>query len=302
MADVVIALKQLGRSLMPRRLLAWYDARRAHQKSTEEAENSIFAINGELSGRHAGERCFILCTGPSVMSQDLKRLTGELVISVSNAYLHKDFSLFRPRYHCVPQITYGLMTSEDVAAWFADMHGRIGDAEMVLANSEREFVAEKGLFAGRTVRYLNMQGDPHGPESGVDLTGEVLSPQSVSIMASMLALYMGCKEIYLLGTDHDQLLTGKYTYFYDKSPVSGKDITVYPDGTVSTKRYDELQAYARLWRQYRWLRLAAEKMGATIYNASHGGALDELERVDFDALTLAGDELNKAVSGTQESG
>jgi hypothetical protein len=252
------------------------------------AKRALFAVNKDLSNRHAGERCFILCTGPSVKEQNLSRLAGELVISVSNAYLHEDFALYRPKYHCVPQITYGLMTPRDVIGWFEDMHRRIGDAEMVLANAERELVAEHRLFLGRTVHYLNMRGDPCEAAS-VDLTGEVLSPQSVSIMASMLALYMGCKEIYLLGTDHDQFLTGKYTYFYDKSPVSGKDYTVRPDGAVSSNRHDELQALARLWRQYRWLRLVAEQMGATIYNASRGGALDEFDRIDFANMQLRGD-------------
>jgi len=283
-ADVIVALKLLARSLMPRWLLSKIDAKRAHKSGFI----ALYAANKVLANRHAGERCFILCTGPSIKNQDLSRLAGELVISVSNAYLHKDFALYRPKYHCVPQITYGLMTHADVVDWFQDMHPRIGDAEMVLANSERELVAGRCLFPGRTVHYLNMHGDPRDLEA-VDLTGEVPSPQSVSVMASMLALYMGCKEIYLLGTDHDQFLTGEYTYFFDKSPVSGKDSTVNPDGTVSTKRHDEFQAYARLWRQYRWLRLVAEQMGATIYNASHGGALDEFDRVNYSGMELRGD-------------
>lgn len=291
MADVILALKLLARSLTPRWLLSKYDAQRAEKsgfQTLSAANNTPFAANKELANRHAGERCFILCTGPSIKNQDLSRLAGELVISVSNAYLHKDFALYRPKYHCVPQITYGLMTHQDVVSWFEDMHRRIGDAEMVLANSERELVAERRLFPGRTVHYLNMRGDPRESEA-IDLTGEVLSPQSVPIMASMLALYMGCKEIYLLGTDHDQFLTGKYTYFYEKSPVSGKDSTVNPDGTVSSNRYDEFHAYARLWQQYRWLRLVAKQMGATIYNASYGGALDEFDRVDYDGMQLCGD-------------
>lgn len=302
MADVIIALKLLARSLTPRWLLSKYDARRADKSgflAPSMAGRALFTANKELANRHVGERCFILCTGPSIKDQDLSRLAGELVISVSNAYLHKDFASYRPKYNCVPQITYGLMTEEDVVSWFQDMHCGIGDAEMVLANSERKLVDERRLFPGRTVHYLNMRGDPR-ESATVDLTGEVPSPQSVSIMASMLALYMGCKEIYLLGTDHDQFLTGKYTYFYEKSAVSGKDSTVNPDGTVSISRYDEFHAYARLWRQYRWLRLVAEQMGATIYNASYGGALDEFERIDYASMQLRGDAAPRQSSGMMQ--
>jgi hypothetical protein len=250
-----------------------------------------FGVNSALRNRHAGARCFILCTGPSVRKQDLRRLAGELVISVSSAYLHPDFRVFKPAYHCVPQITYGKMTEDDVIGWFRDMHAHAGDAEMVLSSTERALVESRGLFAGRRVHYLALGGDIAYADGGAvpDLTGPLPGPQSVPVMALMLALYLGCKTIYLLGTEHDHFVTGTYNYFYDRSPVSGKDLSVTGDGKVAISRYDELHAFARLWRQYRWLRSCASSAGATIYNATAGGALDEFERVDFGALELAGD-------------
>jgi len=249
-----------------------------------------FKENLALRDRHAGARCFILCTGPSVRRQDLRRLAGELVISVSSAYLHPDFGLFRPTYHCVPQITYGKMTEADVIRWFADMNAHLGPAEMILSSTERALVAAQGLFAGRPMHYLHFSGDTGMEDIGIpDLVGPIPGPQSVPIMALMLALYMGCKSIYLLGTEHDHFITGSYTYFYERSPMTGKDLSTNEDGSVVMARYDELHAFARLWRQYRWLRQRAAEAGATIYNATDGGALDEFERVDFRALVLAGD-------------
>jgi hypothetical protein len=266
--------------------------------ASERAHLANFAVNATLRDRHKGARCFILCTGPSVKAQDLRRLAGELVISVSNAYLHPDYNLVRPTYHCVPQITYGKLTPERAAAWLADMDKHIGGAEIVLSGEERTLVASHGIFRDRRVHYLHLEGDAWGSDADAlpDLTGRLPIPQSVPIMASMLALYMGCTDIYLLGTDHDHFLTGSYTHFYDRSLVTGTDISVGGDGRITTSRYEDFHALGRLWRQYRRLGECARRHGVTIRNATAGGALDEFERVDYNTLRLAGDGKGKGAT------
>ena len=57
-----------------------------------------------LARRHQGSRCFILGAGPSIKRQDLRKLRGEFVLSVSNTYVHPDYAYFRPRYHFLPPI------------------------------------------------------------------------------------------------------------------------------------------------------------------------------------------------------
>jgi hypothetical protein len=279
--------RTLLKALVPYGLVRLLQARAA---AAPQEFAKLLQKNSALRGRHAGARCFILCTGPSVRKQDLRRLKGELVISASSAYLHADFEVFKPAYHCVPQITYGKMTEGDVITWFREMGEHIGEAAMILSSGEQALVESKGLFAGHRVHYLRLGGETDYSDGSVlpDLTGPLPGPQSVPIMALMLALYLGCTRIYLLGTDHDHFITGTYTHFYDRSPVSGKDNSV-TDGKVAISRYDELQAFARLWRQYRWLKLCAAQAGARIFNATAGGALDEFERAEYGALNLAGD-------------
>jgi hypothetical protein len=99
---------------------------------------------------------------------------------------------------------------------------------------------------------------------------------------------MGFRTIYLLGVDHDQFKTGEYNYFYKPTVLHGKDSTVSSEGRVRSSRYDEFQALARLWRQYRHLRNVASANGAEIFNASAGGELDEFPRVSFEGLFAGG--------------
>lgn len=241
--------------------------------------------NQKLMGRHQGERCFILANGPSVKGLDLSLLEGETVITVSNGYLHSDFGKFRPRYHCVPQITYGLMKSQDVVRWFEEMHSHLGNAELFLSSTEAELVRDHNLFAGRVVQYLFLADsfDDRPSKEIVDISQVVPGVESVPVMALMIAMYLGFKEIVLLGVDHDHFLSSHYQYAFDLKVQKGRDITANADGTLRTSRYDDFQSLARLWRQYRAISNIAKENSIRIFNSTPGGALDEFERLPFQA-------------------
>src|SRR6266699_6320133 len=100
----------------------------------------LAAPNAALRSRHEGARGFVLCNGPSVAQQNLRPLADEIVFSVSSGYLHPDYDRIKPRYHCVPQITYGRLTEQDVVGWFEEMHARIGNAELFLSATEEPLV------------------------------------------------------------------------------------------------------------------------------------------------------------------
>lgn len=245
------------------------------------AHNDVLRANKTLLNRHRGERCFVLCNGPSVKQQDIRPLKNEVVFSVTNGYLHPDYIEVRPRYHCVPQLTYGKMTPELAVAWFKEMHEHLLGAELFLDQQEWSLVREHGLFPLREVRYVSM-GRNYFPRSSTrieNLSGLLPRVQTVPILTIMIALYMGFREIYLLGTDHDWFVKKEYQYFFEPGLLRGMDLGVRPDGTLETTLWDELPAVRKVWAQYRAVKQLARANGVTIYNATHGGMLDEFERV-----------------------
>lgn len=247
---------------------------------------NVLAANASLKNRYRGQRCFIVGNGPSVKQIDLPRLRGEAVFSVSNGYLHEDYATMAPAYHCVPQITYGRMTEADVVSWFCEMDRGIGRAELFLNETEATLVRQYGLFPKRTVHYLALRNsfDDLGDRRIIDLTGPVPRVESVPVMTLTIALYMGFKEIVLLGIDHDHFKTGRYVYAFAPQAQKGKDSTVKDSGEVAISRYDDFQSLARLWRQYRVLRDIAQANGVSIVNASPSSELDEFPRVRLDDL------------------
>ena len=267
--------------------IIWPERKRRHEE--EERMRPIRALisgNADLKDRHRGARVFILCNGPSVKKQNIRPLKDELVISVSSGYLHPDYAEIAPSYHCVPQITYGLMTRTDVVVWFREMHDRLGKATLILSDTEEPLVREEGLFPGRDVRYVHLKGlfSDLPPGTIPDLTNAIPGVQSVSILALMLAMYMGGEKLYLLGTDHDHFRSGEYQYFYESTVLKGKDIFVDDKGKLRGGWFAEFSALAVLWSQYRSLKEIAYADGIEIFNATHGGELDELPRIELDLL------------------
>lgn len=248
--------------------------------------HALVSRNAELKDKHRGARCFILCNGPSVRNQNIRPLKDELVISVSSGYLHPDYAEIAPAYHCVPQITYGMMTRSDVIAWFQEMHNRLGAATLILSQTEEALVREENLFAGRDVRYVHLSGpfSDYRSDKIPDLVTSIPAVQSVPILALMVAAYMGAKPLYLLGTDHDHFRSGEYKYFYEPTVLRGKDMSADEHGKLRSGWYEELSGLAALWSQYRSIRQIAASNNIGIFNATHGGELDEFPRVKLDTL------------------
>jgi len=247
---------------------------------------ALAAPNADLRNILQGKRCFILCNGPSVKHQNIRPLKDEVVISVSSGYMHPDYAEIAPAYHCVPQITYGLMTRSDVVAWFREMHQHLGDAILFLNHTEEALVREEKLFPGRDVRYVYLTGpfSHYSVHALPNVAAEMPGVQSVAIMAILISMYMGLNEIYLLGTDHDQFRSGEYKYFYEPDLLRGKDLTADENGKLRGGWHDELISLAALWSQYRSIRQIAASNNIGIFNATHGGELDEFPRVKLDSL------------------
>ncbi len=230
--------------------------------------------NRELKDIHAGKRCFILGNGPSIAKEDLTPLKNEICFGVSNFYKHPSYGIIRPRYHCVP--TIGDHRSEhDILAWFGEMHAQTLDATLLLSFRQKSTVLSHGLFPGRSTYFFLMEAVRPAHDSRVnDITGNMLSPQSVPVMCLIIALYMGCKEIYLLGIDHDYLRTGNYQYFFPRKEMLFQDPSVSPDGTLATSKLQDFFTSQKLWQQYILLNSVARRRGAKIINISQGSYLD----------------------------
>jgi hypothetical protein len=249
----------------------------------------LAARNVNLLNLHQGQRCFILCNGPTVKRQDIAVLRNEHILSVSSGYHHPDYATISPMYHFVPQLTYGRLTPDVAIAWFREMDTMLGRATLFLNYTEEAMVRNAGLFRGRDVRYVTFSGtfEDYNPLVVPDISSRIPGVQSVAIMCLIVAMYMGFKKIYLLGTDHDHFRTGRYAYFYEPTVLRGKDPSTDADGKLVSSWYEELSALTVLWGQYRSIKRMAEHHGVQIFNATAGGELDEFPRVNLESAVAS---------------
>ncbi len=251
-------------------------------KSLTQEERAILRKNRALNNQHAGERCFILATGPSIKKQDLKLLRGETCIALSNFFVHQDYRVIKPNYYCVAGY-HQPISKTAWTEWLGEMASATDNAIMFFSLNDREDIERNGLFSRREIHYLQYANWSKISGGELDITRSVPSPQSVTIMALEVALYMGFKNIYLLGCDHDWILHfNTSAHFYEESQHA-----------LVREGYDEwagsdleltFECYVRLWQQYKALWQIARGKSINIFNATAGGLLDVFPRVGYESL------------------
>lgn len=246
----------------------------------------ILERNRRFKGIHKNERLFILCSGPSIQKMDLTVLKSEITMAVHSFYLHKDISVIQPTYYCNAQWEYNeKITEEVIEAYLRDLKKHVGKSQYFFSVKEKRIIDRIQMFAPEEVHYYCYGKDSSLYEE-VDLCQGIMPVHSVPVICIQLAIYMGFKEIYLLGTEHDFLTKKKYAYFYDrKQSVTGDtDITTDVDSNLVMKFSDALADAYALWENYKAVKRIAEQNDIKIYNATVGGALDVFPRVDYNDL------------------
>jgi hypothetical protein len=127
----------------------------------------------------------------------------------------------------------------------------------------------------------------------IDLSKNIPSSQNVVQAAIFAAIYMGFKEIYLIGCDMtsifltfeaniegEQEITKEYhAYKYSESEKKSM--------LKAIKRHDNeflLTEYAKTFSIYKQIQTYALKRNIQIINATPGGGLDVFERVKYENI------------------
>lgn len=144
-----------------------------------------------LRNLEVGRRAFILGNGPSIKSEDLSRLKGELVIGMNaSTMLEKEFGFVQSYYVCSD---VRFISHEEKRKWATV--GLNGSTKRVMRSEIRKF--DDPLFDDRTwyVPAISRDGFSENLESGF------FYGCTTTMMAIQLAYHLGVDEVYLLGVD-----------------------------------------------------------------------------------------------------
>lgn len=110
-----------------------------------------------------------------------------------------------------------------------------------------------------------------------DITKGVSRGHTVTFTSIQLAIYMGFKEIYLLGVDFS------YSVVIDKNGKTFKNDNV--QDYFNGKKYDTtMMNYNGMLHAYQTAKKYCDEHSIIIKNTTRGGKLEVFERVDFDSL------------------
>lgn len=221
-------------------------------------------------------RCFIIGNGPSLNNMDLNLMKDDVVFCSNSFFLKFNDLDFTPSFitvedHLVAEDNYEVFKNlKGIKKIFPiDLkHILTDDIETYWVNFRRAFLNKRNdgnfkfnikgevLYWGGTVLYMNLQ----------------------------LAAYMGFKEIYLIGVDLS------YSIPEDAS-VAGSVITSnsddpnHFDGTYfgKGKRW-HLPETDRMQSSFTNAYRALSEGGIYLYNATCGGNLKDIPRVDYNSL------------------
>lgn len=251
------------------------------------AYGALLEQNRKFENLHRGERLFLIGNGPSIQNTDLLKLRNERKMVVSNFYLHKDSVALKPDYYCFTRFPQNDLWNEDFQVSYLNEIGKkAGNPQFFFNISEEKVIERSRYFDDKKVNYMYLSWVQEDYYDAIDMTGKIMEGRSVPIDCLQWAIYMGFAEIYLVGIEHSEIISGRYDYFYErKQSVTGdKDPTASGTGEMLWEFQTVLHAIDGLWRQYEVLKAIADKKGIKIYNATKGGILDVFERVDYDSL------------------
>lgn len=249
--------------------------------------------NLELKNKHLGKRCFILGSGPSIKNQNLIPLKDEIVFALNNFYVHQDFNIImsgeKSKYY-ITAPTHEPQLENEWKAWFEDMQNNISQKIVMILGLSRykyniRYLFKKyDLFKKHKIYWYFpgiITGDYYQfKPKNLDITKMIWSAMTISVYALIIAIYMGFKDIYLLGMDHN------YFLYDDESQMRMYNSSIHQKNEFQRAFGDSfyVKEFLRQYKIFSQYELLRDNCKSNIYNASAGGILKVFPKVDFDKV------------------
>lgn len=217
----------------------------------------------KFKNKHLNERCFIVATGPSLTFEDLELIKDEISFGVNSIVKILSETNWRPTYFGIQDpLVYEKLENDILNS----------DAHTIFTSDlmQKKFASTKNFIPFfHDTCFHAVHGEIMPLCSGFSNDASVVIYDGYSITYSMLqiAVYMGFKEIYLLGTDCNYNIDGTHHFvesgFYDKQAATVGQRMIFAYSVA--KKYSEMN-------------------DIKIYNCTRGGMLEVFERKDLNSV------------------
>lgn len=219
-----------------------------------------------LKGSYIGKRCFVVGNGPSLNRINLEKLIDENLITVNMFFRHPYYDRLSPMFHCAidPAMYVG-----EIGQDFLDVIESHQETSFLISSKAPNDIRTQPNCYTTILGYL-----PSSKCHPYDLSKPSAAFVNVVLVAIELAIYLGFKEIILLGCDFSQFAVRKAHHSYREMGSDERTATMFQD----------LQGHAIAIMQHEWLFSYAKKKKVTIVNSTEGSYLDVYPKRNINSI------------------
>ena len=246
----------------------------------------IFSNFMEFKDKHKGERCFIIGGGASLRASDLDMLKNEKTFAMNKIYKIFDKTEWRPTYYVTEDALmakqYRIINEYIKGCKFFDFEHCLREI-----NNDKDFQFDKNAHYFTLIKNMSNRPAEYKKPGFGKYPDEFYYGFTSTYSCLQLAAFMGFKEIYLVGIDHEysvmitnsgEIIFSEKRNHFTNEYHKGGIMEQYQSQGFHLFYIDNVTAAYQSAREY------AENNGITIKNATRGGKLEVFERVSFDEL------------------
>lgn len=230
------------------------------------------------------ERCFVIGNGPSLTIEDLETLhtNGEVCFASNGICGIFDKTEWKPDVYAIIDSNAFKMVQDHLPV----IEKYVKYVFLSIIDAKQNSIYAKIIDNSNVYPFFHNQlggkADKKSISFSHDISKFIGDGYTVTCTLIQIAMYMGYKEIYLLGVDH--------TLNYKADSNGNIELKAYHfKGAQNIDKPIKLTQYAQdvfeySTNGYKLCEKESRRSGVRIYNATRGGKLEVFERVNFDSL------------------
>jgi len=180
--------------------------------------------NQKFKNSHNGESCYIIGNGASIKYYDLKKLSDKVTIGCNNLFVHKFFKDLNVKYYYTghPFLYYPYWTNQYSKKFTKNILGALYKEKISHYKEVSYFSSVSNIFGihGSNINFAHHFDKPFDGFNQCSLDKEFTAIACALSGMLGLAIYMGFKDIILVGCDYA---------FYPQSQGHFFDYGKFPD-------------------------------------------------------------------------
>ncbi len=255
--------------------------------------------NSEFKNKYDGKRCFIIGNGPSIKKVDFSKLSDEITFTVNQLPRNPEFAKLKTTFHVWADARFFDIDEnkpEDIELLNIMRNVNSEGNKPVVFYKDVAYQMIKKFHLDEELKiYYYQQGGFDSYRlinADIDFTNLVPGFSTVIQYIICLAVYMGFKEIILLGCDCTGIVStaesriGKAENSAYGYSISSNEKKRLEKVQKLTSFRDEMQWWVHIFDDYKILDEYCKKHGAKLLNATNPTLLENIERVNLDELLL----------------